>query len=225
MRIIIIVTLIHFGVLFLGFNNNVPKLVETKISRKIFVKTRKSTQTIEGKTTKTDLEKPIQEKKVEKKVEKKIEKKIEKKTEKKAEKKIEKETTEEISEIVKESSSEGENTNSLEENLPLNISSSGSGSYIASSSDGLYYEILREVEPEYPEKANRLGIKGIKIVEVKFLVGQKGEIKTIEILSERDKFGFSQEVEKSLKKWRFKPIFYKNKPIEVYFYKKFKFER
>ncbi|WP_297431027.1 energy transducer TonB [uncultured Cetobacterium sp.] len=99
------------------------------------------------------------------------------------------------------------------------------GVFTAVSLDGIEYEILKEVDPQYPVKARKIGYNGIGSVKVKFLVDTDGTIKEIKFVSGESKFGFREEVEKALKKWKFKPIIYKGKVIKVHFEKEFKFKK
>ncbi|MGL5277593.1 MAG: energy transducer TonB [Cetobacterium sp.] len=99
------------------------------------------------------------------------------------------------------------------------------GVFTAVSLDGIEYEILKEVDPQYPIKARKIGYNGIGSVKVKFLVDIDGTVKEIKFISGESKFGFREEVEKALKKWKFKPIVYKGKVIKVHFEKEFKFKK
>ncbi|MCQ8211963.1 energy transducer TonB [Cetobacterium somerae] len=99
------------------------------------------------------------------------------------------------------------------------------GVFTAVSLDGIEYEIIKEIDPQYPLKARKIGYNGVGIVKVKFLVDLDGSIKNIEFISGETKFGFKEEVEKALKKWKFKPITYKGKIIRVHFEKEFKFKK
>lgn len=99
------------------------------------------------------------------------------------------------------------------------------GVFTAASLDGIEYEILKEVDPQYPMKAKKIGYSGMGSVKVKFLVDVDGSVKDIEFISGESKFGFREEVEKALKKWKFKPIVYKGKVIKVHFEKEFKFKK
>lgn len=176
-----------------------------------------------------------EEKKIEKKIEKKeIKSKVADKKEKKVEEKIQ-EKTEEINseqdknkeEDVKDTNEDG-NAKGTDKNTGSNLFGSnfvndGDGGYIALSSEGIKYEILNEVEPEYPSQAEMIGYSERVVVSVKFLVGLKGEVTNIEITRSHEKLGFDNEVKKAIKKWRFKPIFHHGKNIKVYFEKDFIF--
>lgn len=172
-------------------------------------------------------EKKIEKKEIKSKVadkkEKKIEEKIQEKTE---EKKLEQDKSKE--EDIKDTNEERnikESDKNIGDNLfpGSNFVNDGDGGYIALSSEGINYEILNEVEPEYPSQAEMIGYSERVIVSVKFLVGLKGEISKIEITRSHSKLGFDDEVKKAIKKWRFKPIYHHGKNIKVYFEKDFIF--
>ena len=194
-------------------------------------------------------EKPKSEPKIEKKVEeKKIEEKkpIEKKAEKTEEKKIESNIPSKNepshSDTSSKSSSESSSTsssdkssnhssdggspngNSSGEDLGSNFIADGDGTYIALTSEGINYQIINEVEPDYPSQAESIGYSNQVKVTVKFLVGLKGNVEKAEIIKSHKDLGFDAEVMKAIKKWRFKPIFHKGKNIKVYFTKTFVFE-
>ncbi|MEG0068933.1 MAG: TonB family protein [Cetobacterium sp.] len=97
------------------------------------------------------------------------------------------------------------------------------GVFTAVYSEGIEFEILKEVDPSYPIRAKKIGYKGLGNVNVKFLVNLDGKISEIIFLNGEMGYGFKEEVEKALKNWRFKPIEYKGKIIKVYFEKEFKF--
>lgn len=97
------------------------------------------------------------------------------------------------------------------------------GIFTAVYSEGIEFEILKEVDPAYPIRAKKIGYKGLGNVKVKFLVNLDGKISEIIFLNGEMGYGFKEEVEKALKNWRFKPIEYKGKVIKVYFEKEFKF--
>ena len=156
---------------------------------------------------KPDVKSKIKDKK--KKVEKQIKKQVEKPQPIKKEEVVEtKKSTTETDEILASG----------------NFSVGKDGIFTASSSDGIEYKILKQVEPDYPIQAERIRYKKKVVVSVRFLVGLKGEIEKIEIIQSHKKFGFDNEVQKALKQWKFHPIYYKNKNIKVYFTKNFIFE-
>ena len=182
------------------------------------------------------IEKKVEEKKVEEK--KPVEKPIEKKTEKTEEKKIESNIPDSSSKSSSESSSTSSsdkssnhsndggspNGNSSGEDLGSNFIADGDGTYIALTSEGINYQIINEVEPDYPSQAESIGYSNKVQVTVKFLVGLKGNVEKAEIIKSHKDLGFDAEVMKAIKKWRFKPIFHKGKNIKVYFTKTFVFE-
>ena len=182
------------------------------------------------------IEKKVEEKKVEEK--KPVEKPIEKKAEKTEEKKIESNIPDTSSKSSSESSSTSSsdkssnhssdggspNGNSSGEDLGSNFIADGDGTYIALTSEGINYQIINEVEPDYPSQAESIGYSNQVKVTVKFLVGLKGNVEKAEIIKSHKDLGFDAEVMKAIKKWRFKPIFHKGKNIKVYFTKTFVFE-
>ena len=190
------------------------------------------------------IEKKVEEKKVEEKkpVEKPIEKKAEKTEEKKIESNISSKEDTSHSDNPSKSSSESSSTsssdkssnhssdggspngNSSGEDLGSNFIVDGDGTNIALTSEGINYQIINEVEPDYPSQAESIGYSKKVQVTVKFLVGLKGNVEKAEIIKSHKDLGFDAEVMKAIKKWRFKPIFHKGKNIKVYFTKTFVFE-
>ena len=190
------------------------------------------------------IEKKVEEKKVEEKkpVEKPIEKKAEKTEEKKIESNIPSKEDTSHSDNSSKSSSESSSTsssdkssnhssdggspngNSSGEDLVPNFIVDGDGIDIALTSEGINYQIINEVEPDYPSQAESIGYSKKVQVTVKFLVGLKGNVEKAEIIKSHKDLGFDAEVMKAIKKWRFKPIFHKGKNIKVYFTKTFVFE-
>ncbi|ALF25753.1 energy transducer TonB [Fusobacterium nucleatum subsp. nucleatum] len=125
------------------------------------------------------------------------------------------------------SSSGGGNTSSTgsgDEGFGSNFISDGDGSYIALSSKGINYQIINEVEPDYPSQAESIGYSKQVKVTVKFLVGLKGNVEKAEITQSHKDLGFDAEVMKAIKKWKFKPIYHNGKNIKVYFVKTFVFD-
>ena len=190
------------------------------------------------------IEKKVEEKKIEEKkpVEKPIEKKAEKTEEKKIESNIPSKEDTSHSDNSSKSSSESSSTsssdkssnhssdggspngNSSGEDLGPNFIVDGDGNNIALTSEGINYQIINEVEPDYPSQAESIGYSKKVQVTVKFLVGLKGNVEKAEIIKSHKDLGFDAEVMKAIKKWRFKPIFHKGKNIKVYFTKTFVFE-
>ena len=188
------------------------------------------------KVEKKPEEKKLEEKKVEKKPEKKeIESNIPSKDTKPVEKQPETTTSENTESTDKgestpsdnnSSSGEGDksSTGSGDDGFGSNFISDGDGSYIALSAKGINYEIINEVEPDYPSQAESIGYSKQVKVTVKFLVGLKGNVEKAEITQSHKDLGFDAEVMKAIKKWRFKPIYHNGKNIKVYFVKTFVFD-
>ena len=174
-------------------------------------------------------EKPI-EKKAEKTEEKKIESNIPSKEDTSHSDNSSKSSSESSSTSSSDKSSNHSNDggspngNSSGEDLGSNFIADGDGTYIALTSEGINYQIINEVEPDYPSQAESIGYSNKVQVTVKFLVGLKGNVEKAEIIKSHKDLGFDAEVMKAIKKWRFKPIFHKGKNIKVYFTKTFVFE-
>lgn len=190
------------------------------------------------KVEKKQEEKKSEEKKVEKKPEKKeIESNIPSKDAKPVEKQSETTTSENTqsteptdkgeSTSSDNSSSKGGSTKGTgngDEGFGSNFISDGDGSYIALSSKGISYQIINEVEPDYPSQAESIGYSKQVKVTVKFLVGLKGNVEKADITQSHKDLGFDAEVMKAIKKWKFKPIYHNGKNIKVYFVKTFVFD-
>ena len=104
-----------------------------------------------------------------------------------------------------------------------NFTANLDGTYTAISSKGINFEIITQVDPDYPRQAEIIRYNKSVTVEVRFLVDLNGNIENIEILKSHEKFGFDKEVLSALKKWKFKPIVYNGRKIKVYFNKEFVF--
>ena len=180
------------------------------------------------KVEKKKEEKKTEEKKVEKKPEKKeIENNIPSKDAKPVEKQSETTTSENTSSTDKGENTSSDNSSSKgsgDDGFGSNFISDGDGSYIALSSKGINYQIINEVEPDYPSQAESIGYSKKVKVTVKFLVGLKGNVEKTEITQSHKDLGFDAEVMKAIKKWRFKPIYHNGKNIKVYFVKTFVFD-
>ena len=180
------------------------------------------------KVEKKKEEKKTEEKKVEKKPEKKeIENNIPSKDAKPVEKQSETTTSENTSSTDKGENTSSDNSSSKgsgDDGFGSNFISDGDGSYIALSSKGINYQIINEVEPDYPSQAESIGYSKKVKVTVKFLVGLKGNVEKTEITQSHKDLGFDAEVMKAIKKWRFKPIYHNGKNIKVYFVKTFMFD-
>ena len=250
-KYVLISLIVHLAILFLFATIKTDevekeKLVKNEVVPIAFV----AKQTSDNPGAKTldtqEREKPKEEKpKSEPKIEKKVEEKeveekkpVEKKAEKTEEKKIESNIPDSSSKSSSESSSTSSsdkssnhssdggspNGNSSGEDLGSNFIADGDGTYIALTSEGINYQIINEVEPDYPSQAESIGYSNQVKVTVKFLVGLKGNVEKAEIIKSHKDLGFDAEVMKAIKKWRFKPIFHKGKNIKVYFTKTFVFE-
>ena len=250
-KYILISLIVHLAILFLFATIKTEevekeKLVKNEVVPIAFV-AKQTSDNPGGKTLDTqEREKPKEESpKTEPKIEKKVEEKKkpeEKPIEKKIESNIPSKEYISHSDNSSKTSSESSSTNSSDkssnhsseggspngsssgENFGSNFIADGDGSYIALSSEGINYQIINEVEPDYPSQAESIGYSNQVKVTVKFLVGLKGNIEKAEIIKSHKDLGFDAEVMKAIKKWKFKPIFHKGKNIKVYFTKTFVFE-
>lgn len=98
--------------------------------------------------------------------------------------------------------------------------------YIAKNQDveGLNYNIVSSVDPEYPIIAKKANYKTSVIIKVRFLVNGEGKIEDIKFYDNETKFGFHEEVENSLKQWKFSPPKLNGNYVKMYFYKSFVFK-
>jgi protein TonB len=94
---------------------------------------------------------------------------------------------------------------------------------VAHSPEGIAYQILRQHEPAYPARAEQMRISGTVSVTAKFLVGLSGNVEQILILSGNKGLGFDDEVTAALRRWKFRPVYYQNRNIKVWFTKTFRF--
>lgn len=88
---------------------------------------------------------------------------------------------------------------------------------------GTTYGFVSNPLPAYPSVAKRLGFKDEIVIKVLLQFDSNGNLKKYKFVGKRDKFGFTNEVEKVLKNWRLTPIRYKGQPAGMGFYKDFKF--
>ncbi|WP_320047602.1 energy transducer TonB [uncultured Ilyobacter sp.] len=89
---------------------------------------------------------------------------------------------------------------------------------------GLKYGFISNPDPEYPVIAKKLGFGGEILVKVRMLVDEDGSIEEIKFYSEKDKFGFSEEVRKTLTNWKLTPVKVGDKNIKMYLFKTFRFK-
>ncbi|MCP4107829.1 MAG: energy transducer TonB [Desulfobacteraceae bacterium] len=75
-------------------------------------------------------------------------------------------------------------------------------------------EILKKVEPRYPDRARRRNIKGN--VTVKFLVSAKGHVTKPSIVKASPKGFFEKSVLQAVRRWHFKPGYHKGKPVATW---------
>lgn len=176
-------------------------------------------------SAKPKIEKKIKEEKVEKKTKKKeIESRISSKDAKPEVNSSENANLTDKEENNSSSDINEHGTENKNNDFGSNFISDGDGGYIALTSKGINYEIINEVEPDYPSQAESIGYSKQVKVTVKFLVELKGNVGKVEITKSHKELGFDTEVIKAIKKWKFKPIYHNGKNIKVYFIKTFVFD-
>lgn len=233
MKFFILALMLH-GLLFLKlyiprseFKENIPKKHNVVIKFqeiKTSIPATISTEEV-SKTVKTPIKKEIVKEKVfpKKNIEKKVSK-VNKQTKNIMKKQLKKIVKNDIRE---EKSINIENNSNLSSQIPdINsiLQDNKDGTYTALSNSGIKYKILKEIEPIYPKQAENINYRKKVIVKAKFLVNENGEVENIFIVQSHKKLGFDDAVISALKKWKFSPIYYKNKIIKVYFQKEFVFE-
>lgn len=151
-------------------------------------------------------------------------KKIEIKNEEKGEEEFKK-----ISKNIKNKSRDSKKIDKKIENRTSNsfknFIKDSKGTYIGDEklNQGIGYKLKKDIYPDYPEMAKKMGFKKEVLIQTKFLVGLDGKIEEIIFIDNFTKYGFQKEVERALKQWEFEPIFFNGKNIKMYFYKDFRF--
>lgn len=74
-------------------------------------------------------------------------------------------------------------------------------------------QILKQVQPTYPELARKAGQEGIVLVEV--VIGTSGNIDTAYVIQSRPKGVFDEAAVKAAYQWKFSPAFQRDKPVRV----------
>ncbi|MGL4533511.1 MAG: energy transducer TonB [Fusobacteriaceae bacterium] len=225
-KIISVVTLIHLALFFVGVSNEktviqnevkIPIKTSMNFSQKSkpILSTKEEIKEKPAEKIKEVIEPVVKPKKQVKKLVKKPVKKIVEKTYKNPPKEVKQSEVEESEQVVVEHTK----SHSVETKELYNYVGE---TYVAESSKGIDYKILKELNPEYPQRLKKMLGRNEIIIKTKFLVDKDGKVSKIEFIGQNNRL-LQQEVEKALKRWLFKPMFYKNKPLEVYFYKEFKF--
>ena len=109
-----------------------------------------------------------------------------------------------------------------------NIIKSKNGILLVKNNSLLHYEILHMPEEKFPKKARHARLTKSVVVEAIFIVDIEGNTKDIDTKSDFEDYitlGFKDEVEKSIGKYKFSPVYYKGSKVEALFYKKFIFNQ
>lgn len=89
--------------------------------------------------------------------------------------------------------------------------------------DGIYYagpgglpepELIKRVEPDYPEVARKLRINGYVLLEA--VIDEQGFVESVKLLQTPPKrFGFGEAAIKAVKQWEFEPTTVNGEPVKV----------
>lgn len=112
------------------------------------------------------------------------------------------------------------------ESSPQEIDNNILSNDLVKENSELNYKIINMPNPEYPFKARNLNFNKKIIVVSEFIVGKDGKVKEFLLKSENElykKYNFDKSLEKVLKEYKFTPIKYKGKNVEVKFIKTFEF--
>lgn len=129
--------------------------------------------------------------------------------------------------VVEAGEDRGEKT-SIFENKKEVTDTNYIGENFVKDNSNLLYKLIEAPIPKYPLKAQFFGFD--KIIEIKaiFTVDKYGFVKDI-ILDSKDedykKYNFDKSVYKALSKYKFTPILYEGKNVEVRFIKNFEFKK
>lgn len=92
----------------------------------------------------------------------------------------------------------------------------GVGPYIKAGPGGKVPqpELLYRVEPIYPDPARRERVDGFVLLQA--IVNQKGNVVDVKVLQAPPaKYGFAEKAIEAVTQWRFKPSYYKGRPVAV----------
>jgi TonB family protein len=81
------------------------------------------------------------------------------------------------------------------------------------TSDIVQPVLIHKVEPEYPEFAKKVRVKGILILEA--IITQKGNVESVKVLRGVHPL-LDQAAVTAVKQWRYKPASLNGKPVKVY---------
>lgn len=90
--------------------------------------------------------------------------------------------------------------------------------------EGLSYGFISKPDPGYPVLAKKLGYRGEMVVKVRLLINEEGKVQEIKFYTKKDKYGFCNEVEKTVSNWKLTPVKVGNKTVKMYLFKSFRFK-
>ncbi|MCZ6804941.1 MAG: TonB family protein [Proteobacteria bacterium] len=84
-------------------------------------------------------------------------------------------------------------------------------------------EIINYESPKYPKIAKWRGIEGW--VDIEFVTDMDGNVEDIKVINSHPKNKFVKVTLKAVKKWKFKPMHYNNRPLRQKAYVRLRFEK
>ena len=75
-------------------------------------------------------------------------------------------------------------------------------------------ELIKKVEPQYPEIARKARIQGVVILEA--VITKEGSVEGVKVLRALHPI-LDQAAVNAVKQWRYKPALLNNRPVKVYF--------
>ncbi len=74
-------------------------------------------------------------------------------------------------------------------------------------------QILKQIQPVYPELARKAGQEGVVLVEV--VIGTNGQVDTAYVVQSRPKGVFDDAALQAAYQWKFSPAYQRDKPVRV----------
>jgi len=75
-------------------------------------------------------------------------------------------------------------------------------------------ELIKRINPEYPEVARKARIQGVVILEA--IIDKEGSVTNVRVLRGLP-MGLSDAAQNALMRWKFKPAMMNNRPVSVYY--------
>lgn len=74
------------------------------------------------------------------------------------------------------------------------------------------FELIRRVNPQYPQQALRNGIQGW--VELEFTITAEGDVTNVRVVNAQPRRAFEREAIRALSQWKFRPRIVNGRPVE-----------